>query len=119
MKKLLLMVSILVVMVAIPVTIYLVSERQELRKKAAPATTLAFSPASTTKAVGSEFSLEVHINTGDNQVIAAELHIAFDPEILDAVTITNGALFPNVLTSGRVEAGTASITIGAPSSTQP
>ncbi|OGG14947.1 hypothetical protein A2875_03220 [Candidatus Gottesmanbacteria bacterium RIFCSPHIGHO2_01_FULL_46_14] len=119
MKKLLLMVSILVVMVAIPVTIYLVSQRQELRKKAAPATTLAFSPASTAKAVGSEFSMEVHINTGDNQVIATELHIAFDPEKLEAITLTNGALFPNVLTSGLVEAGTASITVGAPSNAQP
>lgn len=119
MKKLLLIVSILFVIVAIPVSVYLVSQRQELRKRAAPATTLAFTPASITKNVGSEFSIEVTINTGANQVIAAELHVGFDPEKLEALAITNGALFPNVLTSGRVEEDTVSITVGAPSSAQP
>lgn len=119
MKKLLLIVSILLVIVAIPVTIYLVSQRQELRKKAAPATTLSLVPASTTKTVGSEFSMEVQIDTGDNQVIASELHITYDPVYLEATTITNGALFPNVLVSGRIEQGAASITVGAPSNAQP
>ena len=119
MKKFFLIVSILLVIVAIPVTVYLVSQRQELRKKAAPATTLSLVPASITKTVGSEFSMEVQIDTGDNQVIAAELHVSYDPTYLEATTITNGVLFPNVLTSGRVESGQASITVGAPSNVQP
>ncbi|MBI4062410.1 hypothetical protein HY410_00655 [Candidatus Gottesmanbacteria bacterium] len=119
MKKLLLIVSILLVIVAIPVTVYLVSQQQELRKRAAPATTLSLTPASTTKTVGSEFSMEVQIDTGDNQVIASELHITYDPVYLEAMTITNGALFPNVLVSGRIEQDTASITVGAPSNVQP
>lgn len=119
MKKILLIVSILMVVVAIPVTIYLVSQRQEIRNKAAPATTLSLVPASITKTVGSEFSMEVQIDTGDNQVIASELHITYDPVYLEATTITNGALFPNVLVSGRIEQGAASITVGAPSNAQP
>lgn len=119
MKKILLIVSILVVVIAIPVTIYLVSQRQEIRNKAAPATTLSISPATITKNVGDQFPLDVLIDSGKNQVVAVELHVRFDPEKLQAETITNGALFPNVLASGIVEPGAASITVGAPSTTKP
>lgn len=119
MKKIMLIGSIFVILIAIPITIYLVSQQQDIRKKASPATTLSLTPSSTTKKVGDDFSLEVTIDPGDNQVVATELHLTFDPDKLEAKTITNGALFPNVLASGLVAPGTASITVGAPSSTKP
>jgi hypothetical protein len=117
MKKVFLLLSI--VLIAIPATVFLVNQQQELRKKAAPATTLAFSPATVNKKVGETFSLEVTIDTGANQVVAAELHIVYDPEKLEALTITNGSLLPNILTSGQIERGAASITVGATSATKP
>lgn len=119
MKKVGLLLVMLLLLVAIPATIFLVGKNQELRQKAAPATSLAITPAIVSKKVSDTFSMEVTIDTGANQVVAAELHLVFDPAKLEAQTITNGALFPNILASGIVDRGTASITVGAQSATKP
>lgn len=119
MKKLWIIIVTLFLLGAIPATILLVGQRQEIRKKAAPATTLAVIPATSAKKVGDTFSIEITIDTGENQVVAAELHLSYDPTKLEAQTITNGPLFPNILTSGAVEAGAASITVGAADARQP
>ncbi len=119
MKKVTLLIVGLLLLGAIPATVFLVGQRQELRKKAAPATTLSLTPATITKQVGDTFTVEVAIDTAENQVVAAELHIVFDPAILEATTIANGPLFPNVLASGVVERGTATITVGAVNAAQP
>ncbi len=119
MKKIILLIVVVLTLVAIPVTVFVARQRQELRKKAAPATTLSFSPASVTKKVADVFSFEVRIDTAENQVVAAELHITFDPAVLEAQSITNGPLFPNILASGQVERGAANITVGAASATTP
>lgn len=119
MKKVVFIVVAILILLAIPVTVFLVAQSQELRKRAAPATTLALTPTSVTKKVGDTFSLEVKIDTGENQVVATEITLTFDPEKLSAESITNGALFPNVLTSGTVTSGSATIAVGAPSSSQP
>ncbi|MBU1327212.1 hypothetical protein KKB64_05095 [Patescibacteria group bacterium] len=119
MKKLLLILFTLLTFLAIPVVVFIAKQRQELRKKAAPATTLSFLPAQVTKNVGDTFSLEVHIETAGNQVVAAELHVSFDPTVLSVQTITNGPLFPNILASGTTGQGTAGITVGATNTMSP
>lgn len=119
MKKIILLIVVVLTLAAIPLTVFVTRQRQEQRAKAAPATTLAFSPASATKKVADVFSFEVRIDTAENQVVAAELHITFDPAILEAQSITNGPLFPNILASGQVERGAANITVGAASATTP
>lgn len=113
------MIIALLIFLAIPISVFLVKQSQELRKRAAPATTLALSPTNLSKKVGEVFSLEVTIDTGDNQVVAVELHLVFDPTKLEVQTITNGPLFPNVLASGVVEQGIASIAVGTSSATVP
>ncbi|MBI3385547.1 hypothetical protein HY031_00515 [Candidatus Gottesmanbacteria bacterium] len=119
MKRIVFIIVGFLILLAIPVTVYLVSQRQEIRQKAAPATTLSLSPATVSAKAGDTFTLEVKIDTADNQVVASELHVTFDPNFLQAQSITNGALFPNILTSGVVESAAASIAVGAASSTQP
>lgn len=119
MKKVLLIIVAILILLAIPVTVFLAAQRQELRKRAAPATTLSLSPASISKKVGDTFSLEVKIDPGENQVVAAEIHVTFDPEKLSVGTIKNGAAFPNILTDSVVASGSASIQLGAPSTSQP
>lgn len=119
MKKLLLILVSIFLLGAIPVGIYLVGQNQEIRKRAAPATTLAITPSTAQKKIGDTFSMEVAIDTGENQVVAAELHLVYDPTKLEMETISNGALFPNILASGSIEAGAASITVGAADVKQP
>lgn len=118
-KKFILIGICILLLGAIPIGIYLVGQNQEIRKKAAPATTLAITPATVQKNIGDAFSMEVTIDTGENQVVAAELHLIYDPIKLEMETISNGALFPNILASGSIEAGTASITVGAADVKQP
>lgn len=119
MKKTFLLLSVVLLLIAIPATIILVGQQQEIRKKAAPATTLSFSPASVTKKTGETFALEVTIDTAENQVVAAELHVVYDPTKLEAQTITNSSLFPNILASGVVDRGTATITVGTTDTKKP
>ncbi len=119
MKKVWLLVVSLLLIGILPAGIYLVGQRQELRNKAAPATTLAVTPATTAKKAGDTFTMEIAIDTGENQVVAAELHVTFDPTKLEAQSINNGTLFSNILASGTIEAGSASITVGAANAKEP
>lgn len=119
MKKILLLVGSVLLLLTVPISVYFIGQRQEVRKKAAPATTLSLLPSSVTKKVGEKISLEVSIDTGENQVVVAEVHLVYDPLKLEAQTITNGSAFPNILASGVVDRGTASITVGATDQSHP
>lgn len=119
MKKILVFIVILILLGGIPLLVFYVGQRQELRKKAAPATTLSLAPASLTKKIDDTFSLEVTLDSGENQIVAAELHLTFDPTKLEVQSITNGPLFPNILASGTIENGAVSIAVGAADAKQP
>lgn len=119
MKKVFVILAGLLLIGILPVGIYLVGQRQELKSKAAPATTLAVTPATVAKKAGDTFTMEITIDTGENQVVAAELHVTFDPTKLEAQSINNGTLFTNILASGTVESGAASITVGAANAKEP
>lgn len=119
MKRLLLYIGIGVILLAIPATIFLVSQQQELRKHAAPATTLALTPSAVSQNPGDTFRLNVTLDPATNQVVTAKIFVTFDPTKLKATTITNGPNAPKVLNSGVVGNGTASITVAAASTSQP
>jgi len=120
MKKIFLYISIGIILLSIPVTVFLVSKNQEIRKRAAPATSLSITPTSTTKKVGETFSLEVKIDTGDNQVMTVQIQLLYDPTKLATEGITNGPLAPSIQVSGKAEAsGKASITVGARNNATP
>lgn len=119
MKKLFFIIVGILLLTAIPITVFISGQRQELRKRAAPATNLSFSPSSLTKKIGDIFSLDITIDTASNQVVAAEIHVIYDPNKLEAETITNGPLFPNILAAGTIQSGEATITVGALSTTSP
>ncbi len=69
---------------------------QEIRTKAAPASTISFSPGTVTASPNETFTLDATIDPGLNLVTAVELHITFDPTVLSASSVTNGSAFPNV-----------------------
>ncbi len=119
MKKIFLYVVIGLILLAIPATVYLVGQQQDIRKRAAPATTLSLSPATNTKQTGDTFKLNVDIDPATNQVSTVKVYLTFDPTLLEATAMTNGASAPRVLNSGVVQSGTASITVGAASNAQP
>lgn len=119
MKKLLFLGIGFLFLLAIPATVFLVGQKQELRKKAAPASTMSLEPKSSTVKVGDIFTMEAILDTADNQIIATAVKVAFDATKLEAQSIANGPLFPNVINTGVVESGKASITVTAASTTTP
>ena len=119
MKKVIIFITLLLLLVAVPITVFFVGREQDLRSKAAPATTLAFNPGSVSKNVGDIFSLDIQIDTGGNNVAISELHLTYDASILEALSITNGPAAPLIAASGVVGSGTASISVRAESSTKP
>ncbi len=68
---------------------------QEIRSQAAPATTLAFNPNNITKYPGQTFTVDIKVNTGSNQVVSADLVIGFNPQVLQATSISIGSFLPN------------------------
>lgn len=119
MKRFVTIIVALLLVVSLPVTIFLVMRNQELRKKATPATSLSLSPTTVTKNVGEEFTLDVRMDTAENQIVATEIIISYDPTVLRADWIHNGTMFPNILSSGTIEEGTVSIALGATNTTTP
>ncbi len=92
MKKTLIIIStLLVALGGIGLGVYLVSQRQSLTGKAAPATSLSISPASVSKAPGASFSFNVIMNTGPNQVVGVDLIVNYNPAVLQVDSIAKGS----------------------------
>ena len=119
MKKIVFIVVGLLLLVTIPAIVYFMGQQQDIRSRAAPATTLLFSPTTVTKPVDEQFSVNVDMNTGTNNVTAVKVVVTFDSTKLEAMSITNGAFAPKITASGVVAAGTASITVAANNTTDP
>lgn len=103
----------LFLLLSIPVIIFFVSKRQELRKKAAPATSLEVKPASETIVVGEEFTKTIRIDTGENTVSAAVVEVLFDKTKLNATKIEAGDFITEILQAGTITEDKASITLGS------
>jgi hypothetical protein len=116
MKKFIIPGIILVfIVVALGITLYLVRQRQEQRTKATPSTTVYFTPSSLTKSVGDIFSIDVMVNTGENTITAAELHVNF-PSNFQGISFeksTTNTFLRSELVAGAIGNGTASITLGS------
>jgi len=92
-KKILIIIGALILLISIPLTIFLVKQRQELRMKAAPATILSLTPATLTKAVAETFTVNIVVNTGENSIVSADIDLSFDPTVLEALSISAGSFF--------------------------
>lgn len=94
-KKLLLVGFIIVILIAIPVTIFLVKQQQETRSQAEQATTLSLEPASTEQApLQAEkddiVDLDLVVDPGANQNLVSfvKVEITYDPTKLATVAAT-------------------------------
>lgn len=125
-KKIFLLGFIIVILIAIPFSIYIAQQRQNISSKATASTTLSFEPASATAKVGGTVTLNVMLDPGSgtsaNQVSFVKLSIHFDQTkfttVADSLTFnpTDNTLI-NVIDPAQYDntAGTAtlSLSIGA------
>lgn len=119
MKKIFLIITGILIFVSVPVIVFFVGQQQEMRSKAAPATTLSIQPNVNTIPVGETVVCRVIINTGENKVASAKVSLLFDQTKFEAQSITNGTLAPRILNQGTVGVGTATITVAAESTAKP
>ncbi len=97
-KKIFLLGFLVVLLFAVPLTVYLNQESQQITSQATPATTLAFNPTTKTVNVGETASFDVMMNPGSNQVSFVKLTLTYDGTKF-TVDPTNG-LVSNVVPSG-------------------
>ncbi len=104
----------LVLAFVLGVLVTAVQKPQELRRKAAPATTLSFSPANLSVHPGDTFDVSILVETGENTISAADISISFDKNKLQGKSIVADDFLTNVLISGAIGDGKATITLGSP-----
>lgn len=120
-KKIFLLGFIVVILVAIPFSVYIAQQRQRATSKASASTTLSFDPSSPIVKVDETLILNIVLDPGTgpsaNQVSFAKLSINFDPSKFATVS---GSLAPNpnspntltsVLEDPTYESGKASISL--------
>jgi len=115
MKKLIFFIGFIL---AVSLTVFWVRSRVN-NLPSIPSTRLSFSPDSVTVTPDESFSLNIHLDTGENSISAAKLVITFDPNKLEAIRIINGPFAPKISASGIVSPGIASITVAAEDTTLP
>ncbi len=118
-KKLLLLGFIIVLLVAIPITVYLVQQQQKTEIKAAPSTILSVVDADTgnsskTMSVGESATFKVMVNPGSNQISFVKFTLTYDSTKLDVQAngfTPNESTFPSILQGPTYAAGTVSVTM--------
>ncbi len=119
-KKLLLLGVIVVLLIAIPLTIYLLQQQQITTSKATPSTRLYFTPPSQPIKVGDTVRLDVMMDPGQNIVNFAKLTFTFEPSKLTPVTTgtecgssicPNTQVFPATLEGPTITSNNISITL--------
>lgn len=92
-----------------------------LQVNAAPNSRVYFNPSTTSTTPGSTFTVDSMIDPGVNQVSAVEVHITFDPAIVQLTGISSSSPFSQVLSAASWDnnAGTGTITVGIPTGVQP
>lgn len=112
-KKILLFGFVIVLLVAIPLTIYFVSEQQKTKTSSVPSTTLSFTPNSQSINLGSDANFDINIDPGSNSVSFVKVIISYDATKLatEGTGFINSGSFPSLIQGPIYEPGTISITL--------
>jgi hypothetical protein len=119
-KKIILLGFIIVLLIAIPVTIYLVSQQLKTKTTPIPATTISITPGSESASVGQDINLDVNVNPDTNSIAFVKLIILYDATKLattGAGFIPNTAAFPLIVKGPVFESGTIFVTVSVNANT--
>ena len=83
-------VGIFILFAGIAAGVYLVSKNQDVRERAAPATSLTVIGSRTNVSAGETFNETVNMNTGVNQIVGIDLVLKYDPLAFDVVSVIKG-----------------------------
>lgn len=104
-KAIILVLLVVVVMIGAAIGIYIVStQKQDVRTEAAEGhTDLTLIPTTGNFSTGDTFDLQVQINTNGDLILSSDIFLNYNPEIIKAVSVTNGGFLEtetaNIITS--------------------
>lgn len=78
--------------------VYLVSKNQDIREKAAPATTLSLFPSSQEKSGGQTFNLTIKANSGENKITGIDIEVKFNPAVIQMTQMSATSAISNLST---------------------
>ena len=117
-KKILLLGFIVVMLVAIPLSVYIAQKQQQTKTQAAPSTSLSFNPSKVdAKKVGETINFDIMLDPGagdpPNQVSFVKLIINYDPLKIatDAAGFVPTDAFPTTLEEPAYTDGSISVTL--------
>lgn len=96
-------IFLIVIIAGLIVGIFLVKKSQNIREKAAPASTLSILPATKTVSVGETFDLSVRLDTRQNAATAVDIYIQYDPNSLSLIDFSNTSIMPQILFSPKID----------------
>lgn len=102
----------ILLLAGIGVGVYIVRQQQDIREKAAPATSISFTPSQDTMEVGESKIISVDIDTGLNVVSAIKLYMVYDPALLRVDTFTRGTFFQTPIQGPSIDNGRLSMVAG-------
>ncbi|MBI2621264.1 MAG: hypothetical protein HYW63_01290 [Candidatus Levybacteria bacterium] len=124
----LILITIGIQLIALPLILLAVKERQETRTRATESTSLSFAPESSatspiSASVGQSFSLDVMVNPGNNLVSLAKIEVLYDPTKVELdpnnKIVVNSEVFPVVVEGPIYSQGRILITLSVgPDSTK-
>jgi hypothetical protein len=85
------LIAVGVLIIGLIIGLILVRQRQQLKSKAAPATTLQLVGPTLSVEEGTNFIVNVNINTAENLVAGVEMAIKYDPTKLEAEEVSPGS----------------------------
>ncbi|MCL4415392.1 MAG: PKD domain-containing protein [Actinobacteria bacterium] len=113
-KKIFLLGFIVVLLIAIPLTVYLARQQQETRSGAAPSTTLSLTPTAQTTTVDQTVSFDIMVNPGSNQVSLVKFTLTFDGTKItpiDSGFVANTQALPNVSSGPTYGTNSVAVTL--------
>lgn len=111
-KKIILIILFLLILIALPATIFLVKQRQDIRQRAAPATSLYLDPSSRSATVNDTLTFDIKVDSGTNKLAGVTIAINYDAQYLEGVTIEKGDFLQDEDLKS-ITGGTAMITLRA------
>lgn len=119
-KKIIAILGLLLILVGLGAGLFLMRQQQDIRKKAAPATSVSLKlPTSKTILVNDNFDVTVEVDSSTNILSASELEIIYNKEKLKLSSLTPSTFLPVVLVSPQIGDGTASVTLGSQAANPP
>lgn len=104
-KIVFILIALVLTIAGIVAGVYLVRQRQEIRKKAAPATAIYFQPSTVETLVGETMELDIFVETGTNNIYSLFLEINYDSAILEAKLLTFTSLLSDQLRLVNISPG--------------